>query len=302
MGDRSVKALLKLTATGRGGFFAALAVATAVVLSACSQSDDGPKAAIEKFVNAINDRDAAAVLRVHASQCAKGIDIKAFGDTFSAGFAPLGDVKIEIRSLDVTETGDSAVAHVSGVLQGGPLDGHDFTELTGGTSSIPLAKEGDVWHITDCSFVNSAVAVIGSPTASPGGNVTASQTPTGAPEPSPTVPTQGTPLPDGYPGDIVPILPGGVVIDAVDQVEGDGNFTVVFITAATSQDIVLLYRDALKKQGFAVDEGDPSSEMPGLLATGTVGGHDSTVLMTVSPSADYAGRTEVSLFITMPTQ
>jgi ketosteroid isomerase-like protein len=65
------------------------------------------------------------------------------------GLNVLGDAKVDIESIDVTESGDTATADVKAKLEGGPegIDGLDQSR-----SDVPLKKEDGNWKISDCSF------------------------------------------------------------------------------------------------------------------------------------------------------
>ncbi len=74
------------------------------------------------------------------------------------------------------------------------------------------------------------------------------------PPPAAVSPPVAVDLPDGYPGDAVPIFPGATVVSVSTQALDDGRvrYVLVFVTARQPVELLGFYRDLLATAGWLV--------------------------------------------------
>lgn len=105
------------------------------------------EASVLSFFDSINEKDGGKAYDNLSESCLGGLPRNEFVEAFNVGLAVLGDAKIVIDNVEVSENGDSATAKVTGKIEGGALDGTSQDD-----ADLPLKKEDGKWKIADCSF------------------------------------------------------------------------------------------------------------------------------------------------------
>ena len=130
------------------GLIALILAAFSVGAVACGGGGSGDaETAVRDFFSSINDKDGGKAYDNLSKDCLGDFTKEQFSQAFGVGLAVLGDAKVVIDNVEVTENGDNATAKVTGKIEGGPLDGTSQDD-----ADLPLKKEDGKWKIADCSF------------------------------------------------------------------------------------------------------------------------------------------------------